>query len=109
MDRQIEAVRAYGTDAGQLLDSVLSEILADWADGETLVVPVAPAAAVREVPRVRALAELVGNLPFVAEAFHHRPDLFSAIQRSLAPVPLAHLEFAKDETYWDAIVAAGYL
>lgn len=64
-------------------------------------------AAVREVPRVRALAELVGNLPFVAEAFHHRPDLFSAIQNSLASIPLAHLDFSKDDTYWDAIATAG--
>lgn len=68
----------------------------------------APQAAVREVPRVRALAELVGNLPFVAESFHQRPDLFAAIQNSLAAVPLAHLEFTKgDDAYWDAIAAAG--
>jgi hypothetical protein len=68
----------------------------------------APRAEVRPVNRPRALAELVGNLPFVAEAFAGRPDLFAAVMRSFAGLPLAHLRFAKDDTYWDAIAAAGY-
>lgn len=68
----------------------------------------APAAEVRAVPRVQALAELVGNLPFVAESFAARPDLFAAVQRAFAAVPLAHLAFRKDDSYWDAIAAAGY-
>ena len=63
----------------------------------------APQAEVRRVDRVRALGELVGNLPFVAEAFADRPDLFEHLERSLANVPLAHLHFCKDESYWDAI------
>jgi hypothetical protein len=65
-------------------------------------------AAVREVPRVRAMAELVGNLPFVAEAFGERPDLFERIDQAFAPIPLAHLHFRKDDSYWDAIRDAGY-
>jgi hypothetical protein len=64
-------------------------------------------AAVRAVGRVQALSELVGNLPFVADKFVERPDLFQAVERAFAPVPLAHLHFRKDDTYWDAIEAAG--
>lgn len=68
----------------------------------------APVAEVRSVERPRAFAELVGNLPFVAEAFTTRPDLFRRTLESFASVPLAHLHFARDDSYWDAIAAAGY-
>ena len=68
----------------------------------------APQAEVRRVRRVRALAELVGNLPFVAEAFASRPDLFDRLQRAFDALPLAHLHFRKDDSYWDAIRSAGY-
>jgi hypothetical protein len=65
-------------------------------------------ASVREVSRARALAELVGNLPFVAESFSRRPDLFRSVERTFAGLPLAHLHFAKgDEGFWDAIANAG--
>jgi hypothetical protein len=59
------------------------------------------------VARPRALAELVGNLPFVAEAFAERGDLFEQVTRSFAGIPLGHLRFRKDDSYWDAIEAAG--
>ena len=62
---------------------------------------------VREVPRLRALSELVGNLPFVAEGFGTRPDLFATMQASFADIPLRHLHFSKDDRYWDAIRDAG--
>lgn len=62
------------------------------------------AAVVRPTPRVRALCELVGNLPFVAEAFGKRPDLFESIERTFDGVPLAHLHFRKDDSYWEAIL-----
>jgi hypothetical protein len=65
-------------------------------------------AEVRPVNRVRALAELIGNLPFVADSFGNRPDLFQQVEDALASVPLAHLNFRKDDSYWDAILAAGY-
>jgi hypothetical protein len=65
-------------------------------------------AAVHPVDRMRASAELVGNLPFVAEAFSERPDLFSRTLRSFTGLPLAHLHFTKDDSYWDAIASAGY-
>jgi hypothetical protein len=68
----------------------------------------APRAEVRPVNRIRAFAELVGNLPFVAEAFSTRNDLFERTLESFASLPLAHLHFAKDDTYWDAIAKAGY-
>jgi hypothetical protein len=68
----------------------------------------ASCAEVRAVPRVRALAELVGNLPFLAEAFAARPDLFESVQRAFSAVPLAQLAFRRDDSYWDAIAAAGY-
>ena len=63
-------------------------------------------AAVRDVPRVQALAELVGNLPFVAEAFGRRPDLFAAVHHAFRNVRLAHLHFRKDDSYWEAIDSA---
>jgi hypothetical protein len=65
-------------------------------------------AEVRSVERARAFAELVGNLPFVAEAFYARNDLFRRTLESFDSVPLAHLHFAKDDSYWDAIAEAGY-
>jgi len=62
---------------------------------------------VRPVNRLRAMAELIGNLPFVAEGFGQRPDLFDTIQHAFEPVPLMHLHFRKDDSYWDAIRDAG--
>lgn len=62
---------------------------------------------VRPVDRARAMSELVGNLPFVAEFFADRPDLFQRVASAFASVPLSHLHFCKDDTYWDAIEAAG--
>ena len=67
----------------------------------------APAAEVRPAPRVLAFAELVANLPFVAESFTTRPDLFEMVERIFAGLPLAHLHFRKDDSYWDAIDRAG--
>lgn len=63
-------------------------------------------AEVREVPRVRVFAELVANLPFVADSFPQRPDLFEAFERTFADLPLFHLHFRKDESYWDEIARA---
>jgi hypothetical protein len=68
----------------------------------------APEAAVLEIDRPRALSELVGNLPFVAEAFSVRPDLFDSVEQTFFGLPLAHLHFRKDDSFWDAIEAAGY-
>jgi hypothetical protein len=65
-------------------------------------------AEVRPVARVRAFAELVGNLPFVAEAFAAREDLFRRTIETFASLPLSHLHFTRDDSYWDAIAAAGY-
>ena len=62
---------------------------------------------VRAVPRVRAMSELVGNLPFVVDAFALRPDLFDSVQRAFAGIELAHLHFRKDDSYWEAIAKAG--
>jgi len=62
---------------------------------------------VRPVDRLRALSELIGNLPFVAEGFARRPDLFETIQRNFESIPLMHLHFRKDDSYWDAIRDAG--
>jgi len=67
----------------------------------------APAAEVRPAPRILVFSELVGNLPFVAEAFERRPDLFAMIDRAFRAVPLARLAFRKDDDYWDAIAGAG--
>lgn len=64
-------------------------------------------AEVLQAKRVVAFGQLVGNLTFVAEAFGVRPDLFAAIESAFAPVPLFHLHFRKDDSYWDAIDAAG--
>ena len=67
----------------------------------------ASAAAVRPAPRPLVFGQLVGNLTFVAEAFPARADLFDRVERAFAKVPLHHLEFRKDDSYWDAIDAAG--
>jgi hypothetical protein len=64
-------------------------------------------AEVRPVQRTLALGQLVGSLTFVAEAFRERPDLFASIEAAFAGIPLLHLHFAKDDSYWDAIDAAG--
>jgi hypothetical protein len=65
-------------------------------------------AEVRSVPRAIAFGQLVGNLTFVAEAFRERPDLFASVEAAFAAVPLGHLHFAKNDSYWDAIAAAGH-
>jgi hypothetical protein len=64
-------------------------------------------AEVVSVPRIVAFGQLVGNLAFLAEAFDARPDLFAAVERAFAEVPLRHLRFRKDDSYWDAIAEAG--
>jgi hypothetical protein len=64
-------------------------------------------AEVRPQPRAIAFGQLVGNLTFVAEAFRERPDLFASIETAFAGIPLLHLHFEKDDSYWDAIDAAG--
>ncbi len=64
-------------------------------------------ARVRPAPRALLLAGLIGNLPFVAEEFRRRPDLFEDVERAFAAVPLAYLDFRKDDSYWDAIEEAG--
>ena len=67
----------------------------------------APFAEVRSAPRVRVFAELVANLPFVVDAFPTRPDLFERFERTFANLQLSHLHFRKDDSYWEAIAAAG--
>jgi hypothetical protein len=64
-------------------------------------------AEVRPVQRAVGFGQLVGNLTFVAEAFRERPDLFASVEAAFAGVPLFHLHFRKDDSYWDAIDAAG--
>jgi hypothetical protein len=63
---------------------------------------------VRPAPRVRVFAGLVANLPFVADAFKMRPDMFESMERAFADLPLANLHFRKDDSYWEAIARAGY-
>ena len=60
-------------------------------------------AEVRSVPRSRAMAELVGNLTFVAEQYARAPELWEALEGTFRDVPLAHLHFRQDDSYWDAI------
>jgi hypothetical protein len=64
-------------------------------------------AEVRAVPRAVAFGQLVGNLTFVAEGFRERPDLFASVEAAFAGIPLLHLHFRKDDSFWDAIDAAG--
>ena len=65
-------------------------------------------AEVRPVSRVVAFAQLVGNLPFVAEAYRVRPDLFERVRDAFRDLPLAELAFRPDDSFWDAIDAAGH-
>jgi len=60
-------------------------------------------AAVTPVARHRGVSEFVGNMPFVAEAFGARPDLLDTIASALSGLPLAHLHFRMDDSYWQAI------
>ena len=50
---------------------------------------------------------LIANLPFVDDAFPVRPDLFERFERTFGTLTLRQLHFRKDESYWDAIAAAG--
>ncbi len=67
----------------------------------------AASAEVRPVPRVRALAELVASLPFVAEAAGTERGMLERVESSFDRIPLAHLRFRPDDSFWDAIEAAG--
>ena len=67
----------------------------------------APLAEVLAVPRVRAFAELVANLPFLVDMLPEKPELFERFERTFASLPLYHLRFCKDDSYWDAIDRAG--
>ncbi len=99
------------------LDLVGSPFRGTYDEGEPVTgrYPVAAAfrivkdesAEVRTPARTVAFGQLVGNLTFVAEAFGDRPDLFASIERAFAPVPLFHLHFRMDDSYWEAIDAAG--
>jgi hypothetical protein len=99
------------------LDLVGSPFRGTYEDGEPVVgrFPLAAGfrivkgdkAEVRAAPRALAFGQLVGNLTFVAEAFKERPDLFASIEAAFTGVPLLHLHFKKDDSYWDAIDAAG--
>lgn len=62
-------------------------------------------ARVAPVPRVRSFTELVANLPFVVDALDRRPELFARFEATFRDLPLAHLHFRKDDSYWDAILA----
>ena len=65
-------------------------------------------AKVEQVPRPRAFAELIGNLPFVAEALAERPEVLTQVQEAFGPVPLGHLRFRKDDdSYWEAVEGMG--
>jgi hypothetical protein len=68
----------------------------------------AAVAEVRKVERVKVFAALLGNLPFVIDSLGVRPELFAQFERTFADLPLAHLHFTLDESYWDAIRDAGY-
>ncbi len=67
----------------------------------------APEARVVNVSRAIAWSGLVANLPFISDAFPDHPEILERIRGSFASVPLAHLRFCKDDTYWDAVKAAG--
>jgi hypothetical protein len=61
-------------------------------------------AKVEPVPRPRAFAELIGNLPFVAEALAERPEVLTQIQAAFGGVELGHLRFRKGEDeWWEAV------
>jgi len=61
---------------------------------------------VERKPRVLAMAELVANLPFVNESLNLRPDLFDALDRAVAPIPLRFLHFTKTPDFWEAVDGA---
>jgi len=103
--------------SGGGLDLVGSPFRGTYEDGPPVVgraplvaafrIVKADTADVRPAPRAVVLGQLVGNLTFVAEAFAARPDLFASIESAFAGVPLLHLHFRRDDSYWDAIDRAG--
>lgn len=100
-------------DGTTRLHLVGSPFRGTYTDGEPVVgsfplaagfrIVQAPRAEVQPVPRLRAMSEFIGNMPFVAEFFGARPDIFQRIETALGAIPLAHLHFRKDDSYWDAI------
>lgn len=69
----------------------------------------AKAARVSEVPRAVAFSGLVANLPFVVDALDARPEVLERVRAAFGRVPLHHLEFRRDDDFWDAIGEAGLI
>ena len=60
-------------------------------------------ARVVDVPRPLAFSGLIANLPFVAEFFNVRADLYRDVVEAFQATPLAHLFFRPDDSFWDAV------
>jgi hypothetical protein len=54
------------------------------------------------------MADAIANLPFVVDQLGAGPDLFASVEKVLTSFPIHALRFSKDDdSYWDAIEAAG--
>lgn len=62
--------------------------------------------AVQPLPRSRAMAEAVANLPFVVDQLHVSPSLLEGAERALGSFPILGLRFRKGDTFWEAIERA---
>jgi hypothetical protein len=78
---------------------------APLAAGFRLVQAEAPA--IVSASRTILFGQVVANLPFLVETLDARPDLFARLEETFAGVPLFHLHFRKDDSYWDVIDRAG--
>jgi len=65
---------------------------------------------VEPIPLGSAMADAIANLPFVVDQLPGRPELFEVVERVLTAIPMRALRFRKeDDSWWDAVDAAGLL
>ena len=63
--------------------------------------------AVQPLPRSRAMAEAVANLPFVVDQLHVSPSLLEIAERVLCSFPILGLRFRREgDAFWEAIERA---
>ncbi len=62
-------------------------------------------AGLEKLPPSRGAAEIIGSLPFVSEHSQARLSALDNIARTVAQVPVFHLKFRKDASFWNAVEA----
>ncbi len=60
----------------------------------------------RPLKGARALAEILGSLPFVMQETHQAARAMEVVGRALRSVPVFRLEFRRDSAFWEVVEAA---